>query len=121
MAQPRLLRLHARHGIGLAVHHRRLACPARRTASAAGVPGDVPDSPVPTPDIDGRLDLTAALGRLAARERDAVDLPYFAGLSVTETATVMGCSPGTLKSSLSDARTWLRRRHVVKVCQCDTA
>ena len=35
-------------------------------------------------------------------------LHYFVGLSVDETAGVMDCAPGTVKSTLHDARTRLR-------------
>ena len=35
-------------------------------------------------------------------------LHYFVGLNVEETAAVMACSAGTVKSTLFDARTRLR-------------
>lgn len=54
------------------------------------------------------LDLTAALARLTQRRRVAVALHYYLGLSVDEAAEVMGCSSGTVKSTLSDARRQLR-------------
>ena len=57
---------------------------------------------------DDRLDLEAAVRRLPARQRLAVDCHYFVGLSVAETASVMGCAEGTVKSTLSDARNRLR-------------
>jgi RNA polymerase sigma-70 factor (ECF subfamily) len=58
--------------------------------------------------LEDRLDLAAAIRRLSGRQRLAVDCVYFVGLSVTETAEVMGCSVGTVKSTLSDARGRLR-------------
>lgn len=65
---------------------------------------------VDTPVEDTRrdLDLERAVARLPARQREAVDLHYFAGLSVAETAAAMGCADGTVKSTLSDARARLR-------------
>ena len=54
------------------------------------------------------IDLELAIGRLSARQHLAVDLYYFVGLDVTATAAVMGCSTGTVKSTLSDARSRLR-------------
>jgi RNA polymerase sigma factor (sigma-70 family) len=53
-------------------------------------------------------DLERALLTLPPRQRLAVDCYYFAGLSIAETAAVMRCSPGTVKSTLADARLKLR-------------
>ena len=64
---------------------------------------------VPTGLPDDRVDLEAAVARLATRQKLAVDCFYFVDLSVAETAAVMGCSEGTVKSTLSDARKRLRR------------
>ena len=58
--------------------------------------------------IEGGLDVERALAGLSARQRLAVDCFYFAELSVAETAAVMGCSEGTVKSTLFDARARLR-------------
>lgn len=57
---------------------------------------------------DDALDVEFALANLAPRQRLAVDCFYFVGLSVLETAAVMRCSEGTVKSTLSDARRRLR-------------
>jgi RNA polymerase sigma-70 factor (ECF subfamily) len=56
-----------------------------------------------------RLDLERALLMLAPRMRLAIDCFYFVGLSVAETAVVMGVAEGTVKSTLSDARARLRQ------------
>jgi DNA-directed RNA polymerase specialized sigma24 family protein len=53
-------------------------------------------------------DLDRAVASLPPRQRLAVDCFYYAGLSVAETAVVMGCSEGTVKSTLFDARARLR-------------
>jgi RNA polymerase sigma factor (sigma-70 family) len=68
------------------------------------------DTPATEPAVapDRRADLDAALGRLSARQRLAVDCVYYAGLSVAETAAVMKCAEGTVKSTLSDARARMR-------------
>lgn len=58
--------------------------------------------------IEERLDVAAAVQRLSPRQRLAVDCHYYAGLSVPETAAVMRCSQGTVKSTLADARARLR-------------
>jgi RNA polymerase sigma factor (sigma-70 family) len=67
---------------------------------------DLPDAPAPEAGID--VDLERAIAGLAERQQLAVHLHYFVGLSVDETATVMSCSAGTVKSTLFDARTRLR-------------
>ncbi|HLL64449.1 MAG TPA: sigma-70 family RNA polymerase sigma factor [Micromonosporaceae bacterium] len=59
-------------------------------------------------DLEGRFDLERALRRLTPRQRLAVDCFYFADLSVADTAAVMRCTDGTVKSTLADARAKLR-------------
>lgn len=59
--------------------------------------------------IDDELDLAHAIAGLSGRQRLAVDCYYFVGLDIAETASVMGCSEGTVKSTLSDARSRLRK------------
>lgn len=70
---------------------------------SAGLP-DVPATEAAGADID----LERAIERLAERQQLAVQLHYFVGLTVDETAAVMGCSAGTVKSTLYDARHRLR-------------
>ena len=56
--------------------------------------------------------LDVALGKLAAldaKQAQLVELRFFAGLSVEETAEVMGVSPATVKRSWSSARAFLHR------------
>ncbi|MEU8224469.1 sigma-70 family RNA polymerase sigma factor [Kribbella sp. NPDC048915] len=65
-------------------------------------------TPVSRPDLDARMDVDQAIMSLSERQRLAVDCFYFADLSVADTAAVMGCSEGTVKSTLSDARNRLR-------------
>jgi RNA polymerase sigma-70 factor (ECF subfamily) len=55
------------------------------------------------------VDLEMALRRLAPRQRQVVELYYFVGLPVGDVAVVLGIGPGTVKSTLSDARTRLRQ------------
>jgi RNA polymerase sigma-70 factor (ECF subfamily) len=75
----------------------------RLVDDAAELP-DAPATPVPSADVD----LERAIVQLAERQQLAVHLHYFVGLSVDETAAVMSCSAGTVKSTLFDARTRLR-------------
>lgn len=63
-------------------------------------------------DADDLLSLDEALTRLA--EEDAslaklVELRYFAGMTIDETAQVLGVSPRTTKRNWAYARAWLRR------------
>jgi RNA polymerase sigma-70 factor, ECF subfamily len=56
--------------------------------------------------------LDVALHKLAALDQDQaqlVELRFFGGLSVEETAEVMGTSPATVKRSWSSARAFLHR------------
>jgi RNA polymerase sigma factor (sigma-70 family) len=57
---------------------------------------------------DDVIDIERALRQLPRRQRMAIDCYYFVGLSVAETAAVMGCAEGTVKSTLADARARLR-------------
>jgi RNA polymerase sigma factor (TIGR02999 family) len=72
------------------------------------------DEAIDTP-IDPRLDLLALDEALAALERIAperarvVELRYFGGLSVEDTAEFLGISPATVKRHWSFARAWLFR------------
>jgi RNA polymerase sigma-70 factor (ECF subfamily) len=79
----------------------------RREAPMTLVP-EPPDVPASEADSDLAMDVAAAMARLSVRQREAVDLHYYAGLSVAETASVMGVSAGTVKSTLFDARARLR-------------
>lgn len=58
------------------------------------------------------LELDEALNRLADREADlarVVELRFFSGLDVPETAEVMGVSESTVKRDWAMAKAWLRR------------
>ena len=61
---------------------------------------------------DNVLALDAALVRLAAFDPDQarlVELRYFAGLTLDDTAATLGISPATVSREWSVARRWLRR------------
>jgi len=66
--------------------------------------------------VEGRgeelLDLDHALERLAAvdeRQVRIVECRFFGGMSIEETAEVLGISPATVKREWSLARAWLNR------------
>lgn len=57
---------------------------------------------------DDRRRLAAAVSALPDRDREAIALRWFAGLSEAEMAVALGCRPGTVKSRLSRALDRLR-------------
>jgi RNA polymerase sigma-70 factor (ECF subfamily) len=62
----------------------------------------------PSPEVallarEERAELLAAVDRLGEDQRAAIACRYFLGLSEAETAAVLGCRPGTVKSRLSRA------------------
>ena len=66
-------------------------------------------------DSDHSMDVLAlhdALDKLAAMDPDQarlVELRYFGGLNIEETAEALGVSPATVKREWAVARAWLRR------------
>jgi RNA polymerase sigma-70 factor (sigma-E family) len=73
------------------------------------VTGQVPDGATAAVDVDAQLDLRAALAALAPRQRAAVVLRYYCDLSVEQTAQVLKCSAGTVKSQAARGLVTLRR------------
>jgi RNA polymerase sigma-70 factor (ECF subfamily) len=69
----------------------------------------MPTNESPVEDDTIRLDIHAAVRRLPARQQEAVVLHYLLDLPVAETAAVMGCDQGTVKTHLSRARAALLR------------
>lgn len=60
--------------------------------------------PEPPNRDDGSVDLTwSAVQALPPRQRTAIALRFYADLTVAETATVMGCSQGSVKTHTSRA------------------
>jgi RNA polymerase sigma-70 factor (sigma-E family) len=51
--------------------------------------------------LETRAELLDALARLTSRQRAVLVLRYFNDLTEAETAEVLGCSPGTVKSNAS--------------------
>jgi RNA polymerase sigma-70 factor (sigma-E family) len=69
-----------------------------------------PDEPTPdlSGDVDERLRIRAALRKVAPRQRAALVLRYLEGLTIDETAEVLGCSAGNVKSQTSRGLETLR-------------
>ena len=93
---------------------KRGGAPLRITLEDANIAGAVPGaaSGLPAPgDID-ILALDEALTRLAELDAELariVELRYFGGLTVEETAEAIGSSPATVKRHWALARAWLKR------------
>jgi len=82
--------------------------PVDARALSLGAAGDVAS-------VEDAVDVVAldeALDRLAAqdgRKARVVELRYFVGLSIEETAQALESSPATVKREWTAARAWLRR------------
>ena len=57
-------------------------------------------------ELDAALD---RLGRIAPRQSHIVELRFFGGLSIEETAQIVDASPATVKREWTTARAWLHR------------
>ena len=93
------------------VDHARTKQRVKRGGSDIRVSLDVADVAVKGQDLDV-VALDEALQHLAAideQQARVVELRFFSGLSVEETAEVMGISPATVKRDWSMAKAWLHR------------
>jgi RNA polymerase sigma-70 factor (ECF subfamily) len=71
------------------------------------------ESPDPSRRNDSReawTRISAALGKLPARQREAFTLRVLEELDVADTARVMGCSEGSVKTHLSRAREAMQKQ-----------
>lgn len=84
----------------------------RRRRRVSEVPADaVPEPPERRDDFgttDQRLALLAALRRLGPRQRAVLVARFFEDLSEADTATLLGCSQGTVRSQVHRAIARLR-------------
>jgi RNA polymerase sigma factor (TIGR02999 family) len=93
------------------VDHARRRASAKRGNAPVSVPIDEVAHLLPSPMPDDRLlALDAALDELARldpRQAKVVELRFFGGLSVEDTATLLDISPTTVKREWATARAWL--------------
>ena len=87
------------------------AARARRSMKRGAEKVPISEAPTISVEVDQHLlDLDGALAELAEFDPDQarlVELRYFGGLTIEETAEVMGVSPATVKREWSIARAWL--------------
>ncbi len=69
---------------------------------------ELPDSGYVDGDVAERMAVQQALSSLPARQRAVLVLRYLEDRSIEETAEVLGCRPGTVRSSASRAFAALR-------------
>ncbi|MFN7948674.1 MAG: sigma-70 family RNA polymerase sigma factor [Blastocatellia bacterium] len=62
-----------------------------------------------TPDLIALDDALNDLAQVAPQQSRIVELRYFGGLSIEETAEVLGISPATVKREWTMAKAWLHR------------
>jgi RNA polymerase sigma factor (TIGR02999 family) len=96
------------------VDHARRERRAKRGAGGIGLTlnDELPAPGRPVDSIDA-LDLDRALRRLEQLDPDQgriVELRFFAGLTVEETAAALGTSPATVKREWALAKSWLYRQ-----------
>lgn len=107
------------HFFGVAAHlmrqilvdHARRRLAAKRGGGVTRLALDADLTPATATEID-LLALDDALAKLAAldaRQAQLVELRFFSGLSIEDTAVAMGVSPATVKREWATARAWLRR------------
>jgi DNA-directed RNA polymerase specialized sigma24 family protein len=71
--------------------------------------GEVPSPELPETGGFQQVDVRLSLRELTAKQRTVVMLRYFEDRTETETADIMGCSVGTVKSQSAKALARLRR------------
>ncbi|MFE0464366.1 SigE family RNA polymerase sigma factor [Kitasatospora sp. NPDC058965] len=81
----------------------------RRRSSGERPDGELPELPVQPADPELRLALLDAMGRLSVRDRAVLVLRFWEDRSVEETAQVLRCSGGAVRTQTSRALDRLRR------------
>lgn len=105
--RPWLLRIVTNQALNMEKARRRRRKMAEGAASREERAGEGPDEAVAAAERQRRL--WSALGMLSNRDRVVLSLHYFLALPEGETAEVLGCRPGTVKSRLHRASRRLRQ------------
>jgi RNA polymerase sigma factor (TIGR02999 family) len=93
------------------VDHARRRAALKRPATTLSLPADDVKEPSDAPSLD-LIALDLAMDKLGAKDArlvKVVELRFFAGLNVDETASAMSVSPRTVKRDWHVARAWLKR------------
>jgi RNA polymerase sigma factor (TIGR02999 family) len=77
-----------------------------RITLSDAIPAQTPTDAV---DVDALDQALTRLAHIDAELARLVELRFFGGLSIEETAEVLGVSPATVKRSWATAKAWLRR------------
>ena len=96
----------------IVIDHARRRLSQKRGSGGVSVRLDDFAAPDPSVDTVDVLALDAALGELERLDPDQgrlVELRFFGGLTVEETAEVLGVSPATVKREWAVAKGWLHR------------
>jgi RNA polymerase sigma-70 factor, ECF subfamily len=93
------------------VDHARAVCRGKRGGGAAHLPLDegLVVSPAKSASLVALDDALQELARIDPRKVQVIELRYFGGLDVEETAEVLGVHPNTVIRDWSLAKAWLKR------------
>jgi len=93
------------------VDHARNRLAAKRGAGAPRLSLDPELAPAAKQGVDlvALDDVLNKLAAIDAQQTRLIELRFFGGLSIEETAVVLGISPATVKREWVTARAWLRR------------
>ncbi len=93
------------------VDHARARLTGKRGGGAPRLSLDAELIPAQKQEIDlvALDDALAKLATLDAQQSRLIELRFFGGLSIEETAVVLGVSPATVKREWATARAWLQR------------
>ncbi|WP_207310499.1 SigE family RNA polymerase sigma factor [Lentzea alba] len=76
---------------------------------------ELPDASSAGPDVELRLTLLGRLASLSRMQRAVLALRYWEDLSVEDTATVLGCSAGSVKTHTARALAVLRADELLRL------
>ncbi len=89
-----------------AMYHQNISWWRRRKVVEAALVDH--DSPTVAPDTDLRLSLDQALGHLTTKQRTVLVLRFYEDLTEAETARILDCTVGTVKSQSAKGLAKLR-------------